>query len=104
MLEVDTNFSALEGLGFIPLCLGDKVFVPLLIESHAFYFMKLEGSCSGVHKPQVYKFCTVIFSVIFGEFCVSVHTEQKVPHNRSHITLELWVSSVKLAYVTVPGT
>ena len=92
--------------------LGDRLFVPLLIECHAFYFMKLEGSCSGVHKPQVKKSCKVIFSVIFGAFslqsshvkCVSVHIEQKVPHNRSHITLELWVSSVELAYVTVPGT
>ena len=48
LLEVDTDFSALEGLGCISLCLGDKVFIPLLIECHAFYFMKLEGSCSWV--------------------------------------------------------
>ena len=68
LLEVDTDFSALEGLGYISLCLVDKVFVPLLIECHAFYFMKLEGSCSEVHKPRVNKFCTVIFSVICGEF------------------------------------
>jgi hypothetical protein len=56
LLEVDTDFSALEGSGYISLCLGDKVFVPLLIDCHVFYVMKLEGSCSGVHKPQVNTF------------------------------------------------
>jgi len=82
LLEGDSDFSALEGLGYISLCMGNKVFVPLLIECHAFYFMKLEGSCSGVHKPQVNKFCKVIFSIFFGEFslhsshvkmCISSH-------------------------------
>jgi hypothetical protein len=42
LLQVDTDFSALEGLGFISLCLVGKVFAPLLIECHAFYYMKLE--------------------------------------------------------------
>jgi hypothetical protein len=72
LLEVDTDFSALEGLGCNSLWLGYKVFLPLLLECHAFYFMKLEGSCSGAHKPQVNKFCTVIFSVIFEE--LSLHS------------------------------
>jgi len=96
LLEVDTDFSALEVLGYISLCLGDKVFVPLQIECHAFYFMKLEGSCSGVHKPQVNKFCKVFFSIIFGEFSLhSSHvknvyqfTMSRKYHITGHITLK----------------
>jgi hypothetical protein len=80
LLEVGNDFSALEGLGYISLCLGDKAFVRLLTECHA--FMKLEGSCSGVHKPQVNKFCTVILSVICGEF--SLHSSHVKMYISSH--------------------
>lgn len=73
--------------------MGNKVFVPLLIECHAFYFMKLEGSCSGVHKPQVNKFCKVIFSIFFGEFslhsshvkmCISSHWAESTTWQVTH--------------------